>query len=235
MELAENGNGLLYRVEHVEKKVESPAGELTILSDVSFAVEPGEALAIVGSSGSGKSTLLHVLGTLDRATSGKVYFEGQDLSALNEAQAAHFRNKELGFVFQFHHLLPEFTTVENVAMQAIIAGTPKAKALKLAEESLERVGLAHRRDHHVTTLSGGERQRAAIARATLLCPKVLLADEPTGNLDEKTGSLVVDVLRGLNRDLGMTLIIVTHNRELAASLDRSLELRSGELYAQNSF
>ena len=145
MELAENGNGLLYRVEHVEKKVESPAGELTILSDVSFAVEPGEALAIVGSSGSGKSTLLHVLGTLDRATSGKVYFEGQDLSALNEAQAAHFRNKELGFVFQFHHLLPEFTTVENVAMQAIIAGTPKAKALKLAEESLERVGLAHRR------------------------------------------------------------------------------------------
>ena len=235
MEFAENGNGLLYRVEHVEKKVESPAGELTILSDVSFAVEPGEALAIVGSSGSGKSTLLHVLGTLDRATSGKVYFEGQDLSALNEAQAAHFRNRELGFVFQFHHLLPEFTTVENVAMQAIIAGTPKAKALKLAEESLERVGLAHRRDHHVTTLSGGERQRAAIARATLLCPKVLLADEPTGNLDEKTGSLVVEVLRGLNRDLGMTLIIVTHNRELAASLDRSLELRSGELYAQNSF
>ncbi|MBR5882879.1 MAG: ABC transporter ATP-binding protein [Mailhella sp.] len=235
MEFAENGNGLLYRVEHVEKKVESPAGELTILSDVSFAVEPGEALAIVGSSGSGKSTLLHVLGTLDRATSGNVYFEGQDLSALNEAQAAHFRNRELGFVFQFHHLLPEFTTVENVAMQAIIAGTPKAKALKLAEESLERVGLAHRRDHHVTTLSGGERQRAAIARATLLCPKVLLADEPTGNLDEKTGSLVVDVLRGLNRDLGMTLIIVTHNRELAASLDRSLELRSGELYAQNSF
>ena len=235
MEPAENKNGLLYRVEHVEKKVESPAGELTILSDVSFAVEPGEALAIVGSSGSGKSTLLHVLGTLDRATSGNVYFEGQDLSALNEAQAAHFRNRELGFVFQFHHLLPEFTTVENVAMQAIIAGTPKAKALKLAEESLERVGLAHRRDHHVTTLSGGERQRAAIARATLLCPKVLLADEPTGNLDEKTGSLVVDVLRGLNRDLGMTLIIVTHNRELAASLDRSLELRSGELYAQNSF
>lgn len=235
MESAENKNGLLYRVEHVEKKVESPAGELTILRDVSFTVEPGEALAIVGSSGSGKSTLLHVLGTLDRATSGKVIFEGKDLSALNEAQAAHFRNRELGFVFQFHHLLPEFTTVENVAMQAIIAGTPKAKALKLAEESLERVGLAHRRDHHVTTLSGGERQRAAIARATLLCPKVLLADEPTGNLDEKTGSLVVEALRGLNRDLGMTLIIVTHNRELAASLDRSLELRSGELYAQNSF
>ena len=235
MELAETRNGLLYRVEHVEKKVESPAGELTILRDVSFTVERGEALAVVGSSGSGKSTLLHLLGTLDRATSGKIFFEGRDLSALDEAQAAHFRNKELGFVFQFHHLLPEFTTVENVAMQAVIAGMPKVRALKLAEESLERVGLEHRRDHHVSTLSGGERQRAAIARATLLCPKVLLADEPTGNLDEKTGSRVVEVLRELNREMGMTLIIVTHNRELAASLDRCLELRSGELYAQTSF
>ena len=235
MVLAETESGLLYRVEHTGKKVESPAGELTILRDVSFTVERGEALAVVGSSGSGKSTLLHLLGTLDRATSGKIFFEGRDLSALDEAQAAHFRNKELGFVFQFHHLLPEFTTVENVAMQAVIAGMPKAKALKLAEESLERVGLEHRRDHHVSTLSGGERQRAAIARATLLCPKVLLADEPTGNLDEKTGSRVVEVLRELNREMGMTLIIVTHNRELAASLDRSLELRSGELYAQNSF
>ena len=235
MVLAETESGLLYRVEHTGKKVESPAGELTILRDVSFTVERGEALAVVGSSGSGKSTLLHLLGTLDRATSGKIFFEGRDLSALDEAQAAHFRNKELGFVFQFHHLLPEFTTVENVAMQAVIAGMPKAKALKLAEESLERVGLEHRRDHHVSTLSGGERQRAAIARATLLCPKVLLADEPTGNLDEKTGSRVVEVLRELNREMGMTLIIVTHNRELAASLDRCLELRSGELYAQTSF
>ncbi len=235
MVLAETESGLLYRVEHTGKKVESPAGELTILRDVSFTVERGEALAVVGSSGSGKSTLLHLLGTLDRATSGKIFFEGRDLSALDEAQAAHFRNRELGFVFQFHHLLPEFTTVENVAMQAVIAGMPKAKALKLAEESLERVGLEHRRDHHVSTLSGGERQRAAIARATLLCPKVLLADEPTGNLDEKTGSRVVEVLRELNREMGMTLIIVTHNRELAASLDRCLELRSGELYAQTSF
>jgi len=235
MVLAETESALLYRVEHTGKKVESPAGELTILRDVSFTVERGEALAVVGSSGSGKSTLLHLLGTLDRATSGKIFFEGRDLSALDEAQAAHFRNRELGFVFQFHHLLPEFTTVENVAMQAVIAGMPKAKALKLAEESLERVGLEHRRDHHVSTLSGGERQRAAIARATLLCPKVLLADEPTGNLDEKTGSRVVEVLRELNREMGMTLIIVTHNRELAASLDRCLELRSGELYAQTSF
>ena len=225
----------LYQVRHAQKTVESPAGELTILRDVSFDVKAGEALAIVGQSGSGKSTLLHILGTLDRATGGSVLFEGRDLSALTPQEAAQFRNRELGFVFQFHHLLPEFTTVENVAMQAIISGMPRAKALALAAESLERVGLGERLNHHVTTLSGGERQRAAIARATLLCPKVLLADEPTGNLDEKTGARVVDVLRKLNRDTGMTLIIVTHNRELAENMDRSLELRSGELYAQHSF
>ena len=226
---------ILYRVEHAEKKVESPAGELTILRDVSFTVRAGEALSIVGTSGSGKSTLLHILGTLDRATGGSVFFEGRDLASLNASEAAHFRNRELGFVFQFHHLLPEFSTLENVAMQAIIGGMPKKQALELAAEALDRVGLADRREYRVTTLSGGERQRAAIARATLLCPKVLLADEPTGNLDEKTGTRVVEVLRELNRDMGMTLVIVTHNRELAASLDRCLELRSGELYAQNSF
>lgn len=225
----------LYQVCHAQKTVESPAGELTILRDVSFDVKAGEALAIVGSSGSGKSTLLHILGTLDRATGGSVLFEGRDLSALTPQEAAQFRNRELGFVFQFHHLLPEFTTVENVAMQAIIAGMPRREALERAAEALERVGLAERLNHHVTTLSGGERQRAAIARATLLCPKVLLADEPTGNLDEKTGARVADVLKKLNRDMGMTLVIVTHNRELADNMDRSLELRSGELYAQDSF
>jgi len=234
-EISHSEAPVLYRVEHVQKKVQSPAGELTILKDVSFTVKAGEALAIVGSSGSGKSTLLHLLGTLDRATGGGLLFEGRDLTALSPAEAAHFRNRELGFVFQFHHLLPEFTAVENVAMQAIISGMPRRRALALAAESLERVGLADRIDHHVTTLSGGERQRAAIARATLLCPRVLLADEPTGNLDEKTGALVAEVLRGLNRDRGMTLIIVTHNRELAAGMDRTLELRSGELYAQHSF
>ena len=225
----------LYLVCHARKTVESPAGELTILRDVSFEVKAGEALAIVGSSGSGKSTLLHILGTLDRASGGTVLFEGRDLSALSAQEAAHFRNRELGFVFQFHHLLPEFTTVENVAMQAIIAGMPRREALEKAAEALERVGLAERLHHHVTTLSGGERQRAAIARATLLCPKVLLADEPTGNLDEKTGARVAEVLKKLNRDMGMTLVIVTHNRELADNMDRSLELRSGELYAQDSF
>lgn len=231
--VSEGDGSALYQASSLVKTVSGPAGELTILKGVDLTVRAGETLAIVGSSGSGKSTLLHILGTLDRATSGTLLFEGRDLTRLSPTEAAVFRSRELGFVFQFHHLLPEFTTVENVAMQAIIAGLPRKKALEMAEEALERVGLSERRSHHVTTLSGGERQRAAIARATLMHPKVLLADEPTGNLDEKTGARVTEVLRDLNRELGMTLVIVTHNQELAACMDRSLELRFGELYAQN--
>ncbi len=225
------GRQVLYSVRHAGKKVTGPAGELEILKDIDLTVHKGETVAIIGASGSGKSTLLHLLGTLDRATSGSVLFEGRDLAAFSAEEAAAFRNRELGFVFQFHHLLPEFTAVENVAMPAVIAGMPKEKALKMASESLEKFGLGHRRDHSVQTLSGGERQRAAIARATLMEPKVLLADEPTGNLDEKTGELVAEALKALNRDLGMTLVVVTHNRELAAGMDRSLELKAGELYA----
>lgn len=222
-----------YLARGVAKTVSGPAGALTILRGVDLTVRAGESLAIVGASGSGKSTLLHILGALDRPTAGSVLFEGRDLAGLGSAGAAAFRNRELGFVFQFHHLLPEFTTVENVAMQAVIGGMARERALKLAEAALERVGLAERRDHSVTTLSGGERQRAAIARATLLEPKVLLADEPTGNLDGNTGELVVELLLELNRNRGMTLVVVTHNRELAARMGRSLELRSGELYEQS--
>lgn len=222
-----------YVVDGLGKCVLAPAGELDILRDVNMHIRAGESLAIVGASGSGKSTLLHILGALDTPTSGGVWFEGRELARLDSASAAAFRNQELGFVFQFHHLLPEFSTVENVAMQAIIGGMSRKKALQLAEIALERVGLAGRRDHSVTTLSGGERQRAAIARATLTGPKVLLADEPTGNLDEKTGALVANLLLELNRERGMTLVVVTHNRELAARMDRSLELRSGELYEES--
>ncbi len=225
------GSDILYSVRHAGKKVTGPAGELEILKDIDLTVRKGERIAIIGASGSGKSTLLHLLGTLDRATSGSVLFEGRDLAAFSPEEAAEFRNRELGFVFQFHHLLPEFSTVENVAMPAVISGMSRDRALKMAAEALERFGLGHRRDHSVQTLSGGERQRAAIARATLMKPKVLLADEPTGNLDEKTGELVADALKALNRDLGMTLVVVTHNRELAAGMDRSLELKAGELYA----
>ena len=153
---------------------------------------------------------------------------------MSPAEAAVFRNRRLGFVFQFHHLLPEFSTVENVAMQAVIGGMERREALKRAEAALESVGLGERRAHNVTTLSGGERQRAAIARATLLRPKVLLADEPTGNLDEKTGSMVMDLLLELNRAEGMTLVVVTHNRDLAARMGRRFELKSGVLYEEGS-
>ena len=222
-----------YLARAVEKTVNGPAGSLTILRNVHVSIRAGESVAIVGASGSGKSTLLHILGALDSPTAGSVLFEGRDLASLSPSQAAVFRNRELGFVFQFHHLLPEFTTLENVAMQAIIGGMARARALRLAEAALERVGLAERRDHSVTTLSGGERQRAAIARATLLKPKVLLADEPTGNLDGNTGERVIQLLLELNRGLGMTLVVVTHNRDLAARMGRSLELRSGELYEQS--
>ena len=223
--------GVLYYVEHAEKKVSGPSGDIIILRDVDFTVAKGEMLAIVGASGSGKSTLLHLLGTLDRATSGRVLFEGRDLAAFTPDEAAAFRSRELGFVFQFHHLLPEFTTLENVAMQAIIAGVGKKQALEMAAESLDKFGMLHRSGHSVATLSGGERQRAAIARATLMNPKVLLADEPTGNLDESTGARVAEALAELNRKQGMTLVVVTHNSELAAGMDRCLELRDGEIYA----
>ena len=223
----------LYRVENLGKTVDGPAGKLTIFSGLNLRIDAGESVAVLGASGSGKSTLLHMLGTLDSPTEGMVYFENRPLGALSPAEAAHFRNRELGFVFQFHHLLPEFTTQENVAMQAIIGGMERRKAFALAEEALARVGLGHRLAHNVTTLSGGERQRAAIARAILQHPKVLLADEPTGNLDEKTGSMVMDLLLELNRDAGMTLVVVTHNRELATRMERRLELKSGVLYDQD--
>lgn len=223
---------VLYELRGVEKSCEGPVERVTILNNVNLTIRSGESLAIVGASGSGKSTLLHLLGALDTPTAGSVLFEGQSLPDMTPEEKAHFRNRKLGFVFQFHHLLPEFSTEENVAMQAIIAGLPRPKALELAREALRRVGLSDRREHRVTTLSGGERQRAAIARAILLEPRVLLADEPTGNLDQRTGDAVAGLLLELNRTLGMTLVIVTHNREMAGTLGRCLELRSGELYEE---
>lgn len=222
----------LYELVGVGKTCEGPAERITILKDVNLTIRTGESLAVVGASGSGKSTLLHLLGALDTPSEGKLTFEGQSLPDLGPNEKALFRNRKLGFVFQFHHLLPEFSTEENVAMQALIAGVSRPKAIGMAREALKRVGLADRCDHRVTTLSGGERQRAAIARAILLQPRVLLADEPTGNLDLKTGTTVVELLLELNRTLGMTLVIVTHNREMAGALGRCLELRSGELYEE---
>lgn len=203
---------------------------ITVLAGVDLTVRSGDSLAIVGASGSGKSTLLQLMGTLDVPTSGTILFNGSDISTLGWKERARIRNRNMGFVFQFHHLLPEFSTLENVAMPGIIGGMARGKALEKADAALSRVGLAHRRHHRVTTLSGGERQRAAIARAILLEPAVVLADEPTGNLDERTGREINDLLLHLNKDQGVTLVVVTHNAELAQCMHRTLELRSGELY-----
>ena len=223
----------LYELRQVRKVYQGPAEEVTVLTGLDFTIAPGDSLAILGASGSGKSSLLHLLGALDQPTSGTIHFAGRDLSKLTVKEAASIRNHEIGFVFQFHHLLPEFTTLENVAMPALIAGTERKQAFAQARASLSLVGLDERAEHRVTTLSGGERQRAAIARAVLLRPSVLLADEPTGNLDEATGARVGEMLAHLNAELGMTLVVVTHNHNLAALMGRRLELQGGELYARN--
>lgn len=220
----------LYRLERIAKEYEQGEDTVTVLKALDLVVQPGDSLAIVGASGSGKSTLLQIMGTLDVPSSGHIFFKNEDISTLGWKDRAAIRNRNIGFVFQFHHLLPEFSTRENVAMPGIIGGMRRAEALDKADAALHRVGLAHRVHHRVTTLSGGERQRAAIARAILLEPEVILADEPTGNLDERTGREINELLVHLNTDQGVTLIIVTHNAELAQCMRRTLELRSGELY-----
>jgi lipoprotein-releasing system ATP-binding protein len=219
-----------YVLRDVDKEFTVPGEPLVLFKKINLTVSPGEAIAVVGASGCGKSTFLHLLGALDRPTGGEVLFEGRNLARMTDEAKAALRNRDLGFVFQFHHLLPEFNALENVAMQAMIGGMPKAKALDLAVQALEKVGLSDKRSQRVGTLSGGERQRIAVARAVLLGPKALLADEPTGNLDERTGLMIGTLLLRLRRELGMTLIVVTHNRDLAACMDRCLELRSGALY-----
>ena len=224
----------LYQVNDLVKEYEGPAERLAVLKGLNFCLPHGESAAILGASGCGKSTLLHLLGTLDTPSAGEIWLEGRELSGLSSPERARVRNADIGFVFQFHHLLPEFNTVENVAMPGIIQGIPRNKAMDMAKSALDMVGLGDRLEQRVTTLSGGERQRAAIARAILLHPKVLLADEPTGNLDEKTGAMVGEILLDLNRRVGMALVIVTHNAELAALMHRRYELKAGELYEQSA-
>lgn len=212
------------------KKFATANEDIEIIKNISMVVEEGEMLAIVGQSGSGKSTLLHLMGALDTPSSGEICFEGRNMALMSADQKAAFRNKTLGFVFQFHHLLPEFSALENVAMPAIIGGASQRSVMTRAREMLDRVGLSARMDSKIATLSGGERQRVAIARAVFMRPRVLLADEPTGNLDEVTGAQVGELMNELNRELGMTLVVVTHNRELAAGMGRTLELKAGTLY-----
>jgi lipoprotein-releasing system ATP-binding protein len=201
-----------------------------VLVDLDLEVAAGETVAIVGQSGAGKSTLLHLLGTLDQPTGGKVLFEGVDLFGLREREQATLRNRELGFIFQFHHLLPDFTALENVMMPALIRGMSLAEAEPHARAVLERVGLGARLTHKPGELSGGEQQRVAVARAVALSPRVVLADEPTGNLDPITGAEVQKLLMDLNREHGITLVIVTHNDALSTSVHRTLRLQNGRLH-----
>jgi len=203
--------------------------QLTVLSNINLTIQPGEKLAIIGASGSGKSTLLNMLGGLDAVSSGEVIVSGQSFATMSESQSASWRNHQLGFVYQFHHLLGEFSALENVAMPLLIGGVKRREAQHRAEAILQRVGLGERLKHKPSTLSGGERQRVAIARALVSEPSCVLMDEPTGNLDADTAQTVLELLLELNSELSISFVIVTHDSDIAARMDRTLLLEKGEL------
>ncbi|MDO6476981.1 lipoprotein-releasing ABC transporter ATP-binding protein LolD [Alteromonas sp. 1_MG-2023] len=203
-----------------------------VLSDVSLTVQTSEHVAILGSSGSGKSTLLHILGGLDKPTEGEVWFHGESMTGMKPSQLAALRNQKIGFIYQFHHLLPEFSALENAAMPLLIGGMPEKKAKQAATDMLEQVGLTHRLMHKPSALSGGERQRVAIARALVNRPALVLADEPTGNLDNKTGEQVYGLLTSLSESLGTSFVVVTHDNALAARMNRTLHIKDGLLHGE---
>jgi lipoprotein-releasing system ATP-binding protein len=219
----------LLEVRGLGKSYNTGVNTLEVLSGIDLDLQTGTTTALVGASGAGKSTLMHLLGTLDRPTSGTVCFRGEDVFKKNERELAAFRNKSIGFVFQFHHLLPEFTALENVMMPALIAGVSRSKARETAESLLLDVGLAQRVTHRPGELSGGEQQRVAIARALVLGPELLLADEPTGNLDMKTSDGIHAMLLEQQNKNGLTLVVVTHNERLAAAMGTTIHLLDGRV------
>jgi lipoprotein-releasing system ATP-binding protein len=221
--------GPLLRIERLCKTYLHGGRRLEVLHGVDLDIGEGELVALTGPSGAGKSTFLHLVGALDAPTAGRVRFEGRDLAGLGEGELARFRNESVGFVFQSHHLLPEFTALENAMMPGLVRRLPRAEARRRAEESLARVGLSDRIGHRPGELSGGEQQRVALARALVLQPRLLLADEPTGNLDPQTAEGIHGLLRELNRELGVTGVVVTHNEVLAESLGRRVRLVAGRL------
>jgi len=216
-------------VQNLSRSFQSTGAPIEILKDVNLSLGEGDTLAIVGASGIGKSTFLHILGTLDRPDKGKLFFQGEDVLLFDNSRLARFRNESVGFMFQFHHLLPEFSALENASMPALIHGYPGEKARKAAETILVRVGLQDRLHHRVGKLSGGEQQRVALARALVMRPRILLADEPTGNLDTRNSDQVHKLLLELNQEFSMTMVVVTHNTQLAAFMSRCVTIANGQL------
>ena len=226
---AQQNGGCVIACKDLSKTYRMGRVDVPVLKNVTLTVNKGERIAIVGASGSGKSTLLHLLGGLDNATSGSIQILGQDVQQMNETRRGDIRNQSLGFVYQFHHLLPEFTALENVSMPLLIRGVRKKDAEPVAAAMLGRVGLAHRLDHLPAELSGGERQRTAVARALVTNPACVLADEPTGNLDRKSAEALFDLMQQLNEQLGTSFVVVTHDLELAKRMQQSLKLVDGVL------
>lgn len=219
----------MIKIKKLNKTFIKDGNRIEVLKDLDLDVERGESLSIVGVSGAGKSTLIHILGTLDRPTSGQVLIDEEDVFKWDEAKLAAFRNRTIGFVFQFHNLLPEFSSLENVMMPALIGGMGGQNARSRAEKVLQDVGLGDRMTHKPGELSGGEQQRVAVARALVMEPRMILADEPTGNLDTETGKKIEDILISLNSERGITLIVVTHNPLLSQRMSRSIGLQDGKI------